>query len=207
MKIVRQHCGIPKLMCLTLQSHGGTEDILNDMMYDDSAPMFGDDNRSPNLTFDLNKSPKSPIVTFDFNLDVSPREHYSPAPLNSLEQHLNDEMYDDSQPMFGPYSTPDSTPNGTNIPDLNTHPEEMNDHPADMNEQEIDFHEYEADVDDNKNQHPTDINGKPADRNGHPADMPNLMAKHDNSSMQNSKQWLKMSDCVSSTTVPASLNP
>ncbi|KAF5183836.1 hypothetical protein FRX31_026578 [Thalictrum thalictroides] len=140
-------------------------DILNDMMYDDSAPMFRDDNRSPNLTFDLNESPKSPIMTFDLNLDVSPREHYSPTPLNSLDQQLNDEMYDDSQPMFGPYSTPDYTRNGTNIPDLNIHPEEMNEHPADMNEQEADFHGYEADVDDTMNQHPADMNGHPADMN------------------------------------------
>lgn len=112
-----------------------TEDILNDMMYDDSSPMFGDDNRSPNLKFDLNESPKSPIGTFNLNLDVSPREHYSPPFLNSLEQQLNDEMYDDSQPMFGPFPTPETT----QMPDLNDHSDDTNVHPADINEDQVDM--------------------------------------------------------------------
>ncbi|KAF5200649.1 hypothetical protein FRX31_009764, partial [Thalictrum thalictroides] len=142
-----------------------TEDALNDMMYDDSGPMFGDDNRSPNLNFDLNESPKSPIGTFDLNLDVSPREHYSPPPPNSLEQQLIDEMYNDSQPMFGSFSTPEATQNVTNILDLNAHTEEINEHPADMNKDVEDIQGQEADVDSEQDDinETADINGQPED--------------------------------------------
>ncbi|KAF5179866.1 hypothetical protein FRX31_030548 [Thalictrum thalictroides] len=124
-----------------------TEDAFNDMMYDDSGPMFGNDNRSPNLNFDFNESPKSPIGTFDLNLDVSPRENYSPPPPNNVEQQLIDEMYNDRQPMFGSFSTPEATQNATNIPDLNAHTEEINEHPTDMNEEQEDIQGQEAGVD------------------------------------------------------------